>query len=137
MFSRWEVARIVFDQMSATAVLCFSIALLIGVPSTSFQAAASMYVRLKRQKTIVFLYVEPSDTIARVKSKVQTLIEVPADHQQLYKDVAAPALENDSSLAEAGIETDDVLVLALRSPDGSWETPEIGEMDDGGQGDGD
>lgn len=35
----------------------------------------SMYIRVKRQKTTVFLQVEPTDTLLEVKQKLQALIE--------------------------------------------------------------
>lgn len=34
----------------------------------------SMYIRVKRKKTTVFLAVEPTDTVLEVKQKLETLI---------------------------------------------------------------
>lgn len=35
----------------------------------------SMYIRVKRQKTTVFLQVEPTDTVLEVKQKLQALLD--------------------------------------------------------------
>ncbi len=35
----------------------------------------SMYIRIKRKKTTVFLHVEPTDTVLEVKQKLQELVE--------------------------------------------------------------
>lgn len=35
----------------------------------------SMYVRIKREKLTIFLHVEPTDTVAQVKSKLEELIQ--------------------------------------------------------------
>ena len=82
-----------------------------------------MYVRVKRQKTTLFLHVEPSDTVLQVKSKIQDLIQEPPANQRLFKDSAA--LEDGRSLAELRVETDDVLVLGLKQSSGEWEAPEV------------
>lgn len=34
-----------------------------------------MYVRIKRQKTTIFLHVEPTDTVLEVKQKLQELVQ--------------------------------------------------------------
>jgi hypothetical protein len=34
-----------------------------------------MYIRVKRQKTTIFLHVEPTDTVLEVKQKLQDLVE--------------------------------------------------------------
>jgi len=70
-----------------------------------------MYVRVKRLKTTSFLHVEPTDTIGSVKTKLQNLLQQAPERQQLYKDDTL--LEDDRSLAELKIETDDVLTLVL------------------------
>ena len=35
----------------------------------------SMYVRIKRQKTTIFLHVEPTDTVLELKQKLQELVQ--------------------------------------------------------------
>jgi hypothetical protein len=39
------------------------------------RALQSMYIRVKRQKTTVFLQVEPTDTVLEVKQKLQALLD--------------------------------------------------------------
>ena len=34
-----------------------------------------MYVRVKRNKTTIFLHVEPTDTVLEVKQKLQELVQ--------------------------------------------------------------
>jgi hypothetical protein len=38
-------------------------------------AVQSMYIRVKRKKTTIFLVVEPTDTVLEVKQKLQALID--------------------------------------------------------------
>ncbi|KAG7669510.1 putative Polyubiquitin-B [Nannochloris sp. 'desiccata'] len=89
-----------------------------------------MYVRVKRLKTTSFLHVEPTDTIGSVKAKLQDLLQQAPERQQLYKD--GTLLEDDRSLAELKVETDDALTLVLQQEDGSWESPQVVNYDDGG-----
>lgn len=42
------------------------------LPAASVQ---SMYIRVKRKKTTIFLVVEPTDTVLEVKGKLQALID--------------------------------------------------------------
>jgi transcription elongation factor B subunit 2 len=71
-----------------------------------------MYVRVKRQRTTLFLHVEPTDTVLQVKTKIEDLLQAAPANQRLYKDGAL--LEDGRSLAELRVETDDELALALR-----------------------
>lgn len=43
-------------------------------PATPYVWLQSMYIRVKRKKTTVFLAVEPTDTVLEVKQKLETLI---------------------------------------------------------------
>lgn len=97
---------------------------------------SSMYVRVKRQKSTIFLQVEPTDTILHLKTKLQDILQATPEHQQLYKEDTH--LEDDKNLAELKIESDGVLIVALLRPDGTWEPAELpGEDDDDEHGDGD
>ena len=78
-----------------------------------------MYVRVKRLKTTSFLHVEPTDTISSVKTKLQDLLQEAPERQQLYKD--GNLLEDDRSLAELKIETDDALTLVLQQDGERWQ----------------
>jgi transcription elongation factor B subunit 2 len=71
-----------------------------------------MYVRVKRLKTTFFLHVEPTDTIDSLKAKLHDLMQHAPGTQRLYKD--GTILEDDRSLAELKIETDDTLTLVLQ-----------------------
>eukprot|EP00200_Dunaliella_tertiolecta_P019086 CAMPEP_0202405868 /NCGR_PEP_ID=MMETSP1128-20130828/7366_1 /ASSEMBLY_ACC=CAM_ASM_000463 /TAXON_ID=3047 /ORGANISM="Dunaliella tertiolecta, Strain CCMP1320" /LENGTH=148 /DNA_ID=CAMNT_0049010579 /DNA_START=127 /DNA_END=574 /DNA_ORIENTATION=- len=66
----------------------------------------SMYIRVKRKKTTIFLHVEPTDTVLEVKQKLQDLVEQPPEKQQLFK--GTQLLEDARKLAEAKVENDDV-----------------------------
>lgn len=79
----------------------------------------SMYVRIKREKLTVFLHVDPTDTIAQLKSKLQELLQKPAEDVRLYKE--GVALEEDKSLAELRVENDDELAVAYRLEAGGSE----------------
>lgn len=72
-----------------------------------------MYVRIKRQKTTIFLHIEPTDRIEALKARIEELLQYPASKQRIYK--TNTVLEDGKSLAEERIENNDVLVLALQS----------------------
>lgn len=71
-----------------------------------------MYIRVKRQRSTAFLHLSPSDTVAAVKQKLKELYDIDPKNQRLYKD--GTVLEDNRSLAELKIETDDVLVVAFQ-----------------------
>uniref|UniRef100_A0A383V3P7 Ubiquitin-like domain-containing protein n=1 Tax=Tetradesmus obliquus TaxID=3088 RepID=A0A383V3P7_TETOB len=77
----------------------------------------SMYIRVKRQKTTVFLQVEPTDTVLEVKQKLQALLDKSPDKLQLLREVREASgqwlpLDDAKKLAELKVENDDVLALA-------------------------
>mmetsp|Transcript_2449 Transcript_2449/g.4107 ORF Transcript_2449/g.4107 Transcript_2449/m.4107 type:complete len:90 (+) Transcript_2449:197-466(+) len=83
----------------------------------------SMYVRVKRKKTTVFLHVEPTETILEVKQKLQELLEQPPEKQQLFKNNVP--LEDAKKLADLRVENDDVLALTFLQDDGTFEAIDI------------
>mmetsp|Transcript_9929 Transcript_9929/g.24838 ORF Transcript_9929/g.24838 Transcript_9929/m.24838 type:complete len:94 (+) Transcript_9929:109-390(+) len=87
----------------------------------------SMYIRVKRKKTTMFLHVEPTDTIIEVKQKLQELVEQPPESQQLFKNNAL--LEDAKRLADLKIENDDIIALTLLQADGSFEQIDITTFD--------
>lgn len=88
-----------------------------------------MYVRVKRQKQIFFLHVEPSETVLEIKQKVQALTEKPADDQRLFLD--GLNLDDAKTLAEVKVENDAVLALAYKIDEeaGTWEEIDIHTID--------
>jgi hypothetical protein len=83
-----------------------------------------MYVRVKRQKIILFIQVEPSDKTSDIKSEIESLIKKQPDQQRLFKD--GILLDNDQTLAELKIENDDILALSLCIDDNEdWDDPAI------------
>ncbi|KAL3147744.1 hypothetical protein ABBQ32_002485 [Trebouxia sp. C0010 RCD-2024] len=85
----------------------------------------SMYVRVKRNKTTIFLHVEPTDTVLEVKQKLQELVQQGPETQRLY--LGKTMLEDAKQLAELKVENDDVLALTYQLSDGSWEDVNIAE----------
>lgn len=85
----------------------------------------SMYVRIKRSKTTIFLHVEPTDTVLEVKQKLQELTQQGPDTQRLY--LGKTMLEDARQLADLKVENDDVLALTYQQSDGSWEDVNIAE----------
>jgi hypothetical protein len=49
-----------------------------------------MYIRVKRQKTTVFLQVEPTDTVLEVKQKLQGLLDKVSDAVNAMDDISLP-----------------------------------------------
>lgn len=83
----------------------------------------SMYVRVKRKKTTVFLHVEPTDTVLEVKQKLQELVEQPPEKQQLFK--VNTLLEDAKKLVDLRVENDDILALTFQQEDGTFEPIDI------------
>lgn len=89
----------------------------------------SMYVRVKRAKTTMFLHVEPTETVMELKQKIQTATDsdetpggIPIDRQRL---LTGPTweipLEDARQLQELKVENDAVLALVYATEDGEWE----------------
>lgn len=104
----------------------------------------SMYIRIKRKKTTVFLHVEPTDTVLEVKQKLQELVEQvrlvprsaarrcsscswwqslhlpallqPPEKQQLLKDDVV--LEDAKKLSDLKVENEDTLALTFQQEGG-------------------
>eukprot|EP00882_Tetradesmus_deserticola_P008288 GHRQ01008738.1.p1 GENE.GHRQ01008738.1~~GHRQ01008738.1.p1 ORF type:complete len:119 (+),score=50.12 GHRQ01008738.1:586-942(+) len=84
----------------------------------------SMYIRVKRQKTTVFLQVEPTDTVLEVKQKLQALLDKAPGKLQLLKEVREASgqylpLDDAKKLADLKVENDDVVAMAYLKEDGS------------------
>ena len=60
----------------------------------------AMYIRVKRHKTTYFVTCDPTDPVIRIKQKLQTLIDKPADKQRLILLSTDEILENFKTLAE-------------------------------------
>mmetsp|Transcript_5953 Transcript_5953/g.21783 ORF Transcript_5953/g.21783 Transcript_5953/m.21783 type:complete len:154 (+) Transcript_5953:218-679(+) len=101
----------------------------------------TMYVRVKRDKTTLFLQAEPSTTIAELKAQIAQLLGRPADQQRLLRlgDALQPQhasaggrqppalpLEDDRTLAELRIENDAALALVYGSGE-EWEEPHVAD----------
>ncbi|KAK2079399.1 hypothetical protein QBZ16_003090 [Prototheca wickerhamii] len=86
-----------------------------------------MYLRIKRKKMVVFLQVGPVDSVGNVKEALHEYIQEEAASQRLYwRDTL---LQDEQRLSDLGIQDDDELGLALKTPTGEWETLEIARYD--------
>ena len=91
--------------------------------------AMSMYVRVKRAKTTMFLHVEPTETVMELKQKIQTATDsdetpggIPIDRQRLLTGPTWEiSLEDARQLQELKVENDAVLALVYATEDGGWE----------------
>lgn len=59
-----------------------------------------MYIRVKRHKTTYFLQCVPSETILRIKEKLQELIDQPVNDQRLILDSNNQVLDDSKTLAD-------------------------------------
>eukprot|EP00727_Mastigamoeba_balamuthi_P012441 m51a1_g782 hypothetical protein (95) ;mRNA; r:618992-619443 len=78
-------------------------------------AQASMYVRAKRGAQTVFMYCEPSDTVAHLKAKLGAVLGRTADSMKLVLKEGS-FLEDNKTLSESGVENDCVLYFCLKNP---------------------
>jgi len=93
----------------------------------------SMYVRVKRLKTTLFLHVDPAETVLELKQKIQASTDsaerpggVPVDQQRLLSGPAFDSvLEDARQLRELKIENDAVLALVFAEAAGGWEAVAI------------
>ncbi|GAB4828688.1 hypothetical protein Ancab_018353 [Ancistrocladus abbreviatus] len=74
----------------------------------------AMYIRVKRSKTTYFLQCDPTETILDIKQKLQALIEVPINDQQLILVDTGDVLDDSKTLADQKVENDAVVALTLR-----------------------
>ncbi|KAK9809307.1 hypothetical protein WJX73_003284 [Symbiochloris irregularis] len=88
-----------------------------------------MYVRVKRKKATYFIHIEPSDTVANLKLEIAKLTQQPAEQQRLYSSPEGEKLlEDNTKLADAGVENDQELALTYKL-DGSWEEVDVSRFD--------
>ena len=61
----------------------------------------SDYVRVRRQKTTIFLWVDPADTSTDLKAKIHKITKVPAADMKLFIDKTGDVvLDENKSLAD-------------------------------------
>jgi hypothetical protein len=63
------------DLNKVHTALDVDVAVCLATDPVAFIAVQSMYIRVKRKKTTIFLVVEPTDTVLEVKQKLQALID--------------------------------------------------------------
>ncbi|KAG8372541.1 hypothetical protein BUALT_Bualt12G0076800 [Buddleja alternifolia] len=85
----------------------------------------AMYIRVKRNKTTYFLQCVPSETILRIKEKLQELIDQPVDDQRLILMPNHEVLDDSKTLADQKVENDAVVALTLRKDDNEFEDVNI------------
>jgi elongin-B len=61
---------------------------------------ASMYIRVKRNKSTYFIQCEPTETALSVKQKLHSLIDQPPSNQQLVLLGTNDVLEDSKTLAD-------------------------------------
>jgi len=90
-----------------------------GNPSTD-------YVRVKRKKTTIFLYVElTGDTVHDLRAKVNHITKVPTTDIKFFIDqLGEMAVDENKTLTDQKIQSDDVLYMIYRK-EGSEEWEEI------------
>ncbi|KAG2647144.1 uncharacterized protein LOC120694679 isoform X1 [Panicum virgatum] len=97
----------------------------IGAPQL-----ASMYIRVKRNKSTYFIQCEPTETTLSVKQKLHSLIDQPPSNQQLVLLATNDVLEDSKTLADQKVENDSVVALALRKDDDEFEEIFIARPED-------
>ncbi len=89
-------------------------------------AAVTDYLRVKRKKTTIFLYVDlPVDTVHDLRAKVNLITKVPTSDVKFFIDRNGEvALDENKSLFEQKLQSDDEIFMIYRK-EGSDEWEEI------------
>eukprot|EP01114_Cavostelium_apophysatum_P007018 TRINITY_DN1867_c0_g1_i1.p1 TRINITY_DN1867_c0_g1~~TRINITY_DN1867_c0_g1_i1.p1 ORF type:complete len:103 (-),score=26.57 TRINITY_DN1867_c0_g1_i1:84-392(-) len=74
----------------------------------------SIYIRAKRTNQTIFLYAEPSDTIATIKKKISSITKSPVDTIRLLSHPDHVVLEDDKTLGDKGIENEGIVYWVLK-----------------------
>ncbi|XP_062189291.1 bZIP transcription factor 60-like isoform X2 [Phragmites australis] len=91
---------------------------------------ASMYIRVKRNKSTYFIQCEPTETALNIKQKLHSLIDQPPSNQQLVLLATYDVLEDSKTLADQKVENDAIVALALRKDDNEFEEVFIARPED-------
>eukprot|EP00178_Gracilaria_changii_P021969 TRINITY_DN65048_c0_g1_i1.p1 TRINITY_DN65048_c0_g1~~TRINITY_DN65048_c0_g1_i1.p1 ORF type:complete len:102 (+),score=22.47 TRINITY_DN65048_c0_g1_i1:22-306(+) len=87
----------------------------------------SMYVRVKRKKTTMFILCEATDTITTLKTKLQSLVSAPPDNQRLL--LKDNVLADAKTLGDQKVDNDAIVYLLLKKEGSSeWETVEVDDF---------
>merc|ERR1711865_454496 len=93
------------------------------------EPVTSDYVRVRRQMTTTFLWVDPADTAADLKAKIHKITKVPAGDIKLFIDKTGDVvLDETKSLADQKVDNDQELFMVYRKEggEGEWEEIQIG-----------
>ncbi|KAG5182706.1 hypothetical protein JKP88DRAFT_220709 [Tribonema minus] len=86
----------------------------------------SMYVRLKRKSTTIFLHVEPSDNFQSIKQRAAPLLKTEPGQIGLFtSEDKARELVDLATVGDQEILNDQVLYMVLRKGGDSYEDVEI------------
>lgn len=85
-------------------------------------STSASYIRIKRHKLTVFLHCDLNDTVRSLKERVEKLTSRPANQMKLL--LGKQDLENNTSLADCGIDKEDAeLLLVYSTGEETWEDP--------------
>jgi uncharacterized protein YcgL (UPF0745 family) len=78
----------------------------------------SSYIRAKRDKQTVFLYIDSNDTISKVQEKLGKIVNKNGSEIRLYS--GGQALDGSKSVSDARLENDAVVNFVFSTGNG-WE----------------
>ncbi|KAJ7979585.1 Ubiquitin-like protein [Quillaja saponaria] len=87
-----------------------------------------MYIRIKRSSH--FIQCKQTDTILKIKQKLQELIDQPVTNQRLILYSTKEVLEDSKTLADQKVENNAVVALTLRKDDNEFEEVNIEQPND-------
>ena len=71
-----------------------------------------MYIRIKREKQTIFLYTDPTETIADVKTKLSSLTNVPSSHIRLiFHDLV---MDDDKTIGDHKADNDNIVYMVFQ-----------------------
>jgi len=105
----------------------------MGDEAASAEPVSSNYVRVKRKKTTIFLYVDSADTSHDLRAKINQIMKVPTTDIKFFLDRNGELpIDEHKSLADMKVENDQELFMIYKKEGtDEWEEIDIGVHDGG------
>jgi len=105
----------------------------MGDEAAAAEPVSSNYVRVKRKKTTIFLYVDTADTSHDLRAKINQIMKVPTTDIKFFLDRNGELpIDEHKSPADMKVENDQELFMIYKKEGTEeWEEIDIGVSDSG------